>query len=293
MFWLCVSLIVRSGIILGAGALVCRFLSRVRAAQRHSVLLLAFILLCFWPLLAISLPEIGLPLLSRPAGEGTVTVQQVFVSHGGAGGAHGFVVSPVLLWLAAMALTLGPLLVAHLRLRKVVGRAVVCEDAEWKSLLAKLCGELGLKNVPELLIHRDRVMPMVVGMRRPRIVLPSECAEWMQSRRRMVLLHELAHITRRDLLTQLCARLITAVWWFQPLAWNALRLLRSESERACDELVLETGVRPSDYAAELLANCARICQSRRHGDGACGRIGRAFESRFCGRIAPNPKVCPE
>jgi TonB family protein len=94
---------------------------------------------------------------------------------------------------------------------------------------------------------------MTFGISRPAILLPGDCHVWPPARRRIVLLHELAHIARRDLATQLGARLIAACWWFQPLSWMALSLLRRESERACDELVIRSGVRPSDYAVELLA----------------------------------------
>jgi TonB family protein len=93
---------------------------------------------------------------------------------------------------------------------------------------------------------------MTAGVLRTSIILPGDCHSWTEARRRIVVLHELAHIARRDLLSQRCARLITAAWWFQPLSWGALSLLRRESERACDELVIASGIRPSDYAAELL-----------------------------------------
>jgi TonB family protein len=80
-------------------------------------------------------------------------------------------------------------------------------------------------------------------------------------RRRAVLLHELGHLRRRDLDAQLFSTIVASLWWFQPLCWIARWNLRRESERACDAMVLESGLRASDYATELLA----MAHAFRHG----------------------------
>ena len=61
-----------------------------------------------------------------------------------------------------------------------------------------------------------------------------------------VLLHELAHLRRRDPLWQLVAHCGLALHWFNPLAWFAVRRLRIEQERACDDFVLRAGIRASE-----------------------------------------------
>ena len=86
----------------------------------------------------------------------------------------------------------------------------------------------------------------------PTIILPASAEEWSDDRRRAVLLHELAHIRRRDLIGHVIAGVACAVYWFNPFVWAAARRLRVESELASDDVVLESGVRPSDYAQHLL-----------------------------------------
>src|SRR3569623_1458394 len=94
-------------------------------------------------------------------------------------------------------------------------------------------------------------MPMTWGWWRTRILLPADAVNWTVENRRMVLLHELAHAKRMDCLTQLLAEFACALHWFNPLAWAAWHQMRAERERACDDLVLQAGMKPSAYAEQL------------------------------------------
>ncbi|HEX5425545.1 MAG TPA: TonB family protein, partial [Candidatus Acidoferrales bacterium] len=122
------------------------------------------------------------------------------------------------------------------------------------------------------------IVPMTFGIFRPRILLPANCAEWSDARWRAVLLHEMAHIRRRDVAAQLFAGVVCTLWWFQPLVWNARRALRQDSERACDEQAMSAGMRASEYASELLA----IAQLARPGVPSCaiGMAGNHLEARL-------------
>ena len=252
MFWLIANLLIRSSIILGSGALLLRLFPRLRPTQRHLILLSTFVFLFLWPLLAAQLPQVNLTFGHPAPLNGVVTVQTLNTARLASAHPHSFVLSPIAIWAAAAFLALAPLLLAHLRLRLLLRRASPCNDAAWNHLLLELASQLGITKPPALLIHPEPLMPMAAGVLRTSIILPNACHSWSPSRRRIVLLHELAHIARRDLLSQRFARFITAAWWFQPLSWATLSLLRRESESACDELVVASGVRPSDYASELL-----------------------------------------
>jgi len=63
--------------------------------------------------------------------------------------------------------------------------------------------------------------------------------------------HELAHVQRFDWPVQLAAEAMCAALWFNPLAWLVARRLRDEGERACDDVVLGTGLVDCDYATHL------------------------------------------
>ncbi len=65
-------------------------------------------------------------------------------------------------------------------------------------------------------------------------------------------MHELVHVSRLDWPLRIVARLARTAYWFNPLAWWAVRRLDLEQELACDEEVVALGTRPSSYACHLL-----------------------------------------
>ena len=131
-------------------------------------------------------------------------------------------------------------------------------------------------------------MPLTWGFLRPRILLPAGAMEWSPDRRRTVLSHELAHIARHDWLAQIFAELTRAIYWFHPLMWFAAARLRSESERACDDSVLNSGVDPSHYASQLL-ELARTLKNAHRGWSTALAIARPsnLERRFIAMLNPN------
>src|SRR5437763_116410 len=141
---------------------------------------------------------------------------------------------------------------AAMMVKRIVNRARPLDSEDWLTPLWEVSDRLSLEEPPRLLRSEDAKMPFACGVFRPTIVLPAECDAWTLDRRRAVLLHELAHVRRHDLVGHTLGRLACAVYWFHPLVWTAAKQLRSESERACDDLALACGARAADYAEHLL-----------------------------------------
>jgi beta-lactamase regulating signal transducer with metallopeptidase domain len=158
----------------------------------------------------------------------------------------------VLLW-AVVVLAIGASLgYAAMLVKRIVNRARPLDSEDWLTPLWEVSDRLSLEEPPRLLRSEDAKMPFACGVLKPTIVLPAECDNWSLDRRRAVLLHELAHVRRHDLIGHTLGRLACAVYWFHPLVWTAAKQLRSESERACDDLALACGARAADYAEHLL-----------------------------------------
>jgi beta-lactamase regulating signal transducer with metallopeptidase domain len=92
------------------------------------------------------------------------------------------------------------------------------------------------------------------------ILLPVATRDWDAPRLSAVLLHEGAHVQRRDCLAKYVAQGVRSLLWWNPLAWMLAGRLDQEQELACDEAVLSAGVAPEDYAQTLL-DAARECSS--------------------------------
>jgi hypothetical protein len=131
------------------------------------------------------------------------------------------------------------------------------------------------------MIHADKTLPVVWGIFRCRVLLPAAAPQWSGEQLRSVLLHELGHIQRRDTMAQLLAQIACALYWFNPLVWFAAWRLGVERERACDDLVLASGVRPSAYAGHLLEVVTGLSPARWM--QSCG-LAMARKSSLEGRL---------
>jgi beta-lactamase regulating signal transducer with metallopeptidase domain len=157
-----------------------------------------------------------------------------------------------LVWAVVVLAIAASLGYAATMVRRIVNRSRPLDSEDWLTPLWEVSDRLSLDEPPRLLRSEDAKMPFACGVFNPTIVLPAECDNWSLDRRRAVLLHELAHVRRHDLVGHTLGRLACAVYWFHPLVWTAAKQLRSESERACDDLALACGARATDYAEHLL-----------------------------------------
>ena len=143
--------------------------------------------------------------------------------------------------------------VAALRLARSIRHAPVVTDPLLVDLTASIARDLGVNLERVSLRWSDQELtPLVWGIRHPVVLLPAVCREWETDRLREVLVHEIGHIQRWDILTQAIANAATAIYWFNPLIWIGAHRMLIERERACDDLVLSSGAKPSQYAHDLL-----------------------------------------
>lgn len=187
------------------------------------------------------------------------------------------VAAGVVLWLAF----------GFFSVRRIVRRGRVLNSRDWTTPLYEIADRLGIDTAPRLLRSDDVRMPFACGLLKPTIVLPAESDEWTAERRSAVLMHELAHIRRRDLVGHTVGRVACAIYWFHPLVWTAARRLRIESERACDDLALTSGLRATNYAEHLLDIVSSIRQPHTPAAAIPMAHRREFEGRMLAILDPD------
>jgi beta-lactamase regulating signal transducer with metallopeptidase domain len=186
-----------------------------------------------------------------------------------------------LLWFAGVVVLLVPIIVAHLRLRRIASSAHVVRRGKWVATLIEARRSGRISRSVTLLESENAAMPMTWGVLFPMLLLPAGADEWPEWKRRNILLHELAHVERFDCLSQLVAQIACALYWFNPLVWVAARQMRVERELACDDRVIGAGSRASDYAGHLLdvARSLRPASATAH-----AAIAMARPSHLAGRL---------
>jgi beta-lactamase regulating signal transducer with metallopeptidase domain len=120
-------------------------------------------------------------------------------------------------------------------------------------------------------------VPTAIGFFRPAIVVPEWALELAEEELKAVVLHELAHLRRRDDWTNLAQKLLRAVFFFHPAVWWIEKRLSMEREMACDELVLAATGNRQAYA-ECLVSLAEKSLFQRGLAMAQAAIGRARET---------------
>jgi beta-lactamase regulating signal transducer with metallopeptidase domain len=160
----------------------------------------------------------------------------------------------LLLYWGGVILVLLRTFVARIRFIAVARHSANLSGPLWDARLREAGDAVGVPTgAVRLLISRHVSVPVTWGVRQPVILLPHSALQWTGDRLQAVLRHELAHVRARDAAMILSARITCALFWFHPGVWWLARRFELDAEQACDDRVLLSGVRASDYAEWLAA----------------------------------------
>jgi len=157
-------------------------------------------------------------------------------------------------------------------------------DPEMRTLLAET------KRPVRLLVSDKARVPAALGFRNAAIVLPAwALSELSTADLRPILIHELAHLRRRDDWTNLVQKSIRALLFFHPAVWWIDARLSLEREMACDDAVLAATGNARAYAGCLIELLEKGC-SRRGWSMAQAAVARARDASI--RIARILRIGP-
>lgn len=299
--WFLVSCTLKSTLVLGLAAGVVGSARRWSAAARHQIWALGILSCLALPAFTLLLPSWHSTRISQMARfwspkravEGDINnpslTSQMVDAVAASPRSHWLYKSVLILWALGVLSIVVRLVGGLARLSLVSARAKPVAGQDWQAVVVEFRKRLGILRPVRVLQCADAdSMPLTWGILRPCILLPSKATEWTLACRRTVLLHELAHIARHDCLLQICAELTRGLYWFNPIVWMGAASLRDESERACDDLVLGSGIDASDYANQLL-DFARSLKNGHRTWSAALAIARptSLERRFVAMLNPS------
>jgi beta-lactamase regulating signal transducer with metallopeptidase domain len=255
----------QGGIALAAVWLISRFLPRIPAGHKVWLWRLAFLkllaaLVWFSPVVLPVLPQQAPP---APIADGTETILGAEV----ATEALPTAMSPetprpvlhfrawlFLAWCVAILLFAARLLRHWRETRRLLRASRPLNNADVEES-ARLLGErLHIRSSPAIADSPAISSPVLIGIFRPRIILPRDLAQSASlSRLELMLAHELAHVRRRDLVWLWLFTIVEALFFFHPMVWLARREWTLATEAACDDLALRvTRQTPCDYGEMLI-----------------------------------------
>jgi beta-lactamase regulating signal transducer with metallopeptidase domain len=160
----------------------------------------------------------------------------------------------VLAWLGGVCWQIVSILLLRRRVQRLLGRTVPTSDPRLLRLVDELSGRLGLRRGPPVLLTSEAISPLVCGVFRAVLVLPAGLLTSIdETACRQVLLHELAHVKRRDLLWGWLPEIARMIYFFNPVAHWLCSRIRLERELACDQVAMaHSGKDAGDYALTLV-----------------------------------------
>ena len=259
----------KTSLVVAAAGLLSIALRRQSAAFRHALWMVALALCVVMPVAVIALPThqvAALPAVHASDIRAVALNRSMLLA----------------LWLTGSTLVLFRELLGTLGLARWLRHAQPLTSPRWTTTLARF-------DHPHLRVLESQhiASPCTWGVLRPVLLLPTAGDTWPESARHAALMHELAHIQRRDAITTLIARLACVMHWYNPLVWFAAKRVRNLQERACDDAVLLTGAMPSDYAQFLLDVAAHMSGTTRPARLSIGMThGSSLRARIVAILDP-------
>lgn len=184
----------------------------------------------------------------------------------------------LIIWMAMACLAVLRLAIGVWRVRSLLKSCVAIDRAELDPETRRVVEEFSSSRPAPLVISEKLNVPAAIGFVRPKIVVPPWILRELPPQELdVILLHEFAHLQRRDSWTNLLQKIVRAVFCFHPAVWWIDKRLSLEREMACDDYVLAETDDPRGYAKVLVGMLERNV-ARRAWAMAQAAVSRAHEA---------------
>lgn len=162
--------------------------------------------------------------------------------------------SIVLVWLLIVLARALQLLTGLQSLYFLRRRQIAAVGDEWAERVQQLADQMGIKRLVGIAESGMAKVPMVIGHLKPLILIPAGLITALPPAGiEAILVHELAHIHRRDYLVNLLISSLEVVFFFNPAVLWLAALIRAERENCCDDMALAQTGSKTNYIKALVA----------------------------------------
>jgi len=159
----------------------------------------------------------------------------------------------VLIWLIVVCARSFKMLFGFYAIERLKRTGVSRVGADWQKKVDALAQTIGIKRVVLLLESAIIKVPVAIGYLKPLILVPVGMINALGPREvEAILLHELAHIRRRDYLVNLLQSFVETIFFFNPAVLWLSTLIRSEREHCCDDVAVSHTKNKIRYISALV-----------------------------------------
>jgi beta-lactamase regulating signal transducer with metallopeptidase domain len=241
---------VAEGVVIALFAgLILHLMGRRNSGARFAILLAALLSIAALPVLSVVRASAG----TVHSGEAVwaITLPSLWATY------------VVLAWAAIAMAGLARVGLGLWQVREVRAGSEVVDPASLDSVLRETLWGFQSSRQVTIAVSEKVTVPAAIGFFRPMIVLPKwALRELSTAELNSILIHELAHLQRRDDWTNLAQKVLRALLFFHPAVWWVERQLSLEREMACDDVVLSRTADPRAYAECLVTVAERSFMRR-------------------------------
>lgn len=143
-----------------------------------------------------------------------------------------------ILWITGIALNFLLLISGNNNIKKNI-KGKVFNDKILDSLIEECKNVIGVKSKVEVILQDFKQTPSIIGIFKPKILITKEFLLQDYTTKKYIIMHELSHYKRKDLIFNYILLLITMIHWFNPFVWLFFKRIRQDIELATDEMVLD------------------------------------------------------
>ena len=168
----------------------------------------------------------------------------------------------VAVWLVGTIVTLSKTFAGHRCVSRLISNCSVAKDESLLAALRKAGRVVEVDKLPPLLQSDSIPVPIVVGILRPKIVLPDDAeSTFSESELQNVLTHELAHVARRDHWISALQSISLVLYWWKPLVRYISQRVSAAREYLCDDIVTTKNAESGQYAGTIVQIAERLVAS--------------------------------